>query len=172
MEIVFVRHAEPDYTLADEYKMNQVEKNFAPLTEAGRIAAANLQGHPAFEGAELIVASPYTRALQTASIINQSLKLDLEVEFNLREWLADKDGGYISIEERDRRWEEYRSKMPVVNPPYEASPQLLNRACEVLNRYREYNKVIVVCHFNVIEVIIGEMEEVLPFAGVATFHYQ
>ena len=33
MEIIFVRHAEPDYILADEYKMNQIEKNFAPLTK-------------------------------------------------------------------------------------------------------------------------------------------
>ena len=82
MEIIFVRHAEPDYILADEYKMNQIEKNVAPLTKEGRLAAKELQTHHEFLDADLIVSSPYTRALQTASIINQSLELDLEIEFN------------------------------------------------------------------------------------------
>ena len=171
MEIIFVRHAEPDYILADEYKMNQIEKNFAPLTKEGRLAAKELQTHHEFLDADLIVSSPYTRALHTASIINQSLELDLEIEFNLREWLADKEGGYISLKERDRRWEEYRSDEVVLNPPYESASELVERTRKVLNQYKDYKKVIVVCHFNVIEAIVGKMEEVLPFAGTISYQY-
>ena len=169
MEIILVRHAEPDYSLADECQMNQVEKNFAPLTQEGRKAACQLQFLEDFQNADLIISSPYTRALQTASIINQTLKLDLEVEFNLREWLADKSGGYITIAERDRRWDEYRSSEEVSNPPYETKPELIERSMGVLGKYKQYNKVIVVCHFNVIEAIVGEMDEVLPFAGIVHF---
>ncbi|EPH6366938.1 hypothetical protein [Vibrio cholerae] len=31
MDIVFVRHGVPDYSLSDERKMSQLEKDYAPL---------------------------------------------------------------------------------------------------------------------------------------------
>ncbi|MGI2961141.1 histidine phosphatase family protein, partial [Vibrio alginolyticus] len=31
MDIVFVRHGVPDFTLADERQMTQLEKDYAPL---------------------------------------------------------------------------------------------------------------------------------------------
>ena len=77
------------------YKMNQIEKNFALLKE-GRLSAKDLQTHHEFLDADLIVSSPYTRALHTASIINQSLELDLEIE-SLENGLQTKEGGYISL---------------------------------------------------------------------------
>ena len=47
-------------------------------------------------------------ALQTAEILNRHRDLPLFVEHDLREWRADKEGGYITLNERDRRWLEYR----------------------------------------------------------------
>ena len=41
------------------------------------------------QGAQLIVSSPYTRALQTASIISRAVDIPLQVEMELHEWLPD-----------------------------------------------------------------------------------
>lgn len=37
----------------------------------------------------MILSSPYTRALQTAAILSRELNIDLQVEFDLREWQPD-----------------------------------------------------------------------------------
>ncbi|TOK03265.1 histidine phosphatase family protein, partial [Vibrio parahaemolyticus] len=76
------------------------------------------------EKAEVIISSPYTRALQTAEIINRKLGLELFVEHDLREWRADLNGGYVDLQERDRRWLEYRASLKnnaePNNVPYES----------------------------------------------------
>ncbi|HFG1859864.1 histidine phosphatase family protein [Vibrio cholerae] len=159
MDIVFVRHGVPDYSLSDERKMSQLEKDYAPLNREYiddlKAIAQDIQ----LEKAEVIISSPYTRALQTAEIINRKLGLELFVEHDLREWRADLEGGYVDLEERDRRWCEYRAsfKNNVVpnNASYESWAELRNRAENVLSRYTHYSKVIVVSHFNVFESLAG-----------------
>ncbi len=163
MEIVFVRHGVPDYSLSDERKMSQLEKDYAPLDrnylEQLHAVAEELKA----ENAEIIIASPYTRALQTAEVINRMLGLDLFVEHDLREWRADLDGGYVDLNERDRRWAEYRAylkeNIEPENVPYESWAVLKSRAEQVLSRYQHYSKVIVVSHFNVFESLVGYQDE-------------
>lgn len=83
------------------------------------------------EGAEVIISSPYTRALQTAELINRNLSLDIFVEHDLREWRADLKGGYVELQERDRRWYEYRDSLrnnsEINNVPYESWVELKDR---------------------------------------------
>ena len=38
------------------------------------------------EGVEIIISSPYTRAMQSATIISKNRKLDIRVEIGLHEW--------------------------------------------------------------------------------------
>lgn len=163
MEIVFVRHGVPDYSLCDARKMSQLEKDYAPLDrnylEQLHAVAKELKQ----ENAEIIISSPYTRALQTAEIINRELGLELFVEHDLREWRADLSGGYVELQERDKRWEEHRTslKNEVVpqEVPYESWVTLKARAEEVLSQYSQYSKVIVVSHFNVFESLAGYQEQ-------------
>ncbi|WP_165312750.1 histidine phosphatase family protein [Vibrio ziniensis] len=159
MYIVFVRHGVPDYSLSDKRKMSQLEKDYAPLNrdhiDELKAVALEIQ----LEKAEVIISSPYTRALQTAEIINRTLGLELFVEHDLREWRADMDGGYVGLQERDRRWHEYRASLKnnavPKNVSYESWAALRNRAENVLSRYTHYSKVIVVSHFNVFESLAG-----------------
>ncbi|EGQ7975599.1 histidine phosphatase family protein [Vibrio parahaemolyticus] len=159
MDIVFVRHGEPDYSLADKRKMSQLEKDYAPLHREHIHQLHSVAKEIQAEGAEVIISSPYTRTLQTAEIINRNLCLDIFVEHDLREWRADLKGGYVELQERDRRWHEYRDSLrnnsELNNVPYESWVELKDRAVNVLSRYTNYSKIIVVSHFNVFESLAG-----------------
>lgn len=159
MDIVFVRHGVPDFTLADERQMTQLEKDYAPLCREHLPELQQKLNHAAFDDADIIISSPYTRTLQTAEILNRHRGLPLFVEHDLREWRADKEGGYITLNERDRRWHEYRELLKagisMTDSRYEHVEELKARAELVLERYRQYRKVVVVSHFNVFEALQG-----------------
>merc|ERR1712224_489287 len=59
--VVLVRHGEGEHNATRNYKLIDPH-----LTEKGIIQARSLSGHPLFNGVELIVVSPLTRAVQTA----------------------------------------------------------------------------------------------------------
>ncbi|MGR5130719.1 histidine phosphatase family protein [Vibrio alfacsensis] len=163
MEIVFVRHGVPDFTLADERQMTQLEKDYAPLCRDHLPVLQENLNQPVFDDADIIISSLYTRALQTAEILNRHRGLPLFVEHDLREWRADREGGYFTLKERDRRWHEYRESLkagiPMTDTRYEYIDELKLRAELVLERYRQYRKVVVVSHFNVFEAFQGFQEE-------------
>lgn len=173
MEIVFVRHGVPDYSLADERQMSQLEKDYSPLARAGIGDIETLSHDPVFAGATVIISSPYTRALQTAELLNRSYGLDLFVEHDLREWQADTAGGYITLKERDKRWLEYRHdlKQGLVSSStdYECVTSIATRALAILMGYREHKKVIVVSHFNVLESLLGYQEQGIECAEYKHF---
>lgn len=51
------------------------------------------------KNSEIIISSPYIRALQTAAIISKETKIPLTVEIDLREWQPDKIFQYGTAEE-------------------------------------------------------------------------
>ncbi|EPX4130949.1 histidine phosphatase family protein [Vibrio alginolyticus] len=131
-DIVFVGHGEPDYSLTDKRKMSQLEKDYAPLHREHIHPLHSVAKEIQAEGAELIISSLYTRALQTAELINRNLSLDIFVEHDLREWRADSKGGYVELQARERRWHEYRDSLrnnsEISNAPYESWVKLKDRA--------------------------------------------
>ncbi|CAE6926711.1 Histidine phosphatase superfamily (branch 1) [Vibrio sp. B1REV9] len=165
MEIVFVRHGVPDFSLADAREMTQLEKDYAPLSREHASTLKEQLMHPIFDDADIIVSSPYTRALQTAELINRHRGLELFVEHDLREWRADRHGGYIPLKERDQRWHEYRAllkaELPMTDERYEHVDELKARVEAVLTQFKQYKKVIVVSHFNVFEALQGFQHEAL-----------
>jgi broad specificity phosphatase PhoE len=174
MEIIFVRHGVPDYRLPDERNMSQLEKDYAPLDRKHIPEIIELSSREIFEGAEVVISSPYTRALQTAELLNRKLQLDLYVEHDLREWQADLSGGYIDLLERDRRWAEYRYHLKNALEPtsshYESFTHLKARALGVLQGYSEHKKVIVVSHFNVFESLLGYQDEGISCGEYKSFN--
>ncbi|WP_435234808.1 histidine phosphatase family protein [Psychromonas sp. PT13] len=165
MDIIFVRHGVPDYTLADSRKMTQLEKDYAPLNRDYindiHVTANQIkQLKP-----DVIISSPYTRALQTAELINRELQLELYVEHDLREWRADLTGGFLPLAERDNRWFAYRDALkegkPQTDTSYESTKVLKERVLKVLGKYKGYSKVVIVSHFNVLESLIGYQDKEL-----------
>ncbi len=91
----FLRHAEPDYScvVLDRNRFAGNRRDFAPLSEMGRRQAVEvarkLRGRT---GVELVLSSPYTRALETAATVASELRLPLRVVPELHDWLAVIDG--------------------------------------------------------------------------------
>ncbi len=94
-----VRHGEPDYTVVDKNKLNKPQYNSAPLTADGIWQAERVAEDLRLKNADLIVSSPYTRALQTAALMNNALQLPLRVEYDLHEWLFNLTSKVMTPEE-------------------------------------------------------------------------
>jgi len=117
-----------------------------------------------------MIASPYTRAMQTAGIINRRLGLPFFVEYDLREWdVASDFTEYVSEPEALRRYRELRDNNGI--PPagseglYETGEFVRARALAVLQRYRQYSKIIVVAHGTLARCVAGSFVN-MDFAGI------
>jgi broad specificity phosphatase PhoE len=174
MNVIFVRHGKPDYTIADERKLTYFEKNFCPLDRAEHPTVEAAAADTRLSGADLILSSPYTRALQTAEIINRKLRLPLFVEFDLHEWKVDVKGKFITVAEISKRYQEYKKAdghHPWWNKrPWENIELLKARVNSILSKYQHYAKLIVVCHGALIQSIIGKFDEV-PLCGIVEHKY-
>lgn len=85
-----IRHGEPDYSQLSEAGFWGFGRAFAPLSTLGIQQAELAANDERLKAANLIVSSPYTRALQTASIISRKTGLPISVEIDLHEWIPDK----------------------------------------------------------------------------------
>ena len=101
MKIYLVRHGKTDYSEKNTKIYQGFGVNLAPLSASGIAQIQKTAKDPRLKKARLIVSSPYTRALQTAAILSKELGLDIAVETDLHEWIADKR--YQSISEEDRK---------------------------------------------------------------------
>ena len=75
-----IRHGEPTYDHMLENGFWGFGRDFAPLTEKGKQQVEMTAKDIRLIDAEIIVSSPYTRALQTAQIISRETGIPVEVE--------------------------------------------------------------------------------------------
>ena len=85
MQVIFIRHGEPDLEQADRRGFIGMGRDMAPLTELGREQAKKAAQDPRLAGAQLIVSPPYTRALQTAAEVSRQTGLEIRVEVKAEE---------------------------------------------------------------------------------------
>ncbi len=83
--MILVRHAESEWNRL--YSRTRIDPGIPdpPLTDTGRRQAEALAGILAPAGVRRLVASPYRRALETASIVARALDLEIAVEPLVRE---------------------------------------------------------------------------------------
>jgi len=164
MKIIFIRHGEPDVTPIDERGWIGQGCNFAPLTEKGIQQAIEVSHHPVLDDCQLIVTSPYTRALQTAAIISKNTGLDIRVEIDLHEFIPDKTFRLKGTEENKLLHEEFlqcQGEYPIGETrKWETISEIIHRTKPVLNRYVDqgYEKILIVAHGGVIRRYIGKAE--------------
>jgi len=171
--IVFVRHSEPDYSFVKERKYIGHGLDLAPLTENGIKLAENVSLDNRLDNAEIIVSSPYTRALQTAAIISKNRQLNIKIEVDLHEWMPDLSFQYSSKEESIKA-SELCSQHKGICPDgseimFENLIDVFNRAKTALLRYREYKKVIVVTHVVVMRQFSSATK--IPFCGISEIDF-
>ena len=167
-KFIFVRHGEPDYTRVSELGFKGHGRDLAQLSDAGIEQAKKAAKEELLQGADVIVSSPYTRALQTAAIISKERNLEIEIVTDLHEWLPDLTFNYDHAEfvgKSAKALSENKGECPSdYFPPYETLYSVFNRVKAALKPYLSYDKVIVVCHGVVMRQF--EFHENLEYCGM------
>nr|WP_243633377.1 histidine phosphatase family protein [Paenibacillus xerothermodurans] len=168
-----MRHGEPNWAFKDERNLQGALRDFVPLTGFGvRQAEQVIYNHKHLENCDLILSSPYTRSLQTAAYIKRNIGLPLKVEFDLHEWTPDnfQAPGINEIQELMKDYTKHNGVYPPGESKlWESKESVLKRVINVLDRYLDKSKVIVVCHSMVITTLL-ELKLEVEFCGV--FEYE
>ncbi|MBX6367602.1 MAG: histidine phosphatase family protein [Rhodospirillales bacterium] len=159
--MILVRHGQSEFNV--HYGASRCDPGIrdAPLTELGRAQARAVAAALAAAPLDRIVASPYTRTLETAEIISATLRLPITVEPLVGERAAFScDIGsppsllaarwpHLSFEHLDDPWW----------PAHEESEESLALRCgrfrETIAGTADWHRVLVVTHWGVIRTLTG-----------------
>ena len=110
-----IRHGEPDYEAVGKLGFYGFGRSFAPLSERGLKQAEETAKDARLLDADLIICSPYTRALQTVEIISRKIDKEIVVEPELHEWIVDRTNSITSSDEVSmlgKEFQEYKGVYP------------------------------------------------------------
>lgn len=168
MKAVFIRHGEPNYENVGKWGKIGLGYELGPLSELGVEQANKRAKDPYLKDADLIVSSPYTRALHTAAIISKETNIPLVVEEEIHEWFSDVDFIYkhenvydvssdyfklkgIRTDDHEYNWERYET--------------IKKRVMKVVEKYKKYDKVLFVCH-GIVMTTITFFEDEIEHCGI------
>ncbi len=166
-KLVLIRHGEPDYSYVTERGFKGHGRDLGQLTAAGIEQAKIAAKDSRLDGAELIVASPYTRALQTAAIISKERNLDISIELSLHEWLPDLTFNYDSDEivmQAARECSACKGAYEADEKNWEKLSTVAERAFNSMKKYLDYNKIIVVTHGVLMRQF--QFHKHIPYCGI------
>jgi broad specificity phosphatase PhoE len=173
MNLFFVRHGETDYRQVEERGVKGWATSFAPLTAMGRLQIDTIARDYRLQEAQGILCSSYARALESAARLSRALNKPLYVEYDLHEWLPQKDS-LADLDPRllDQANEQLRRQLrgsaTVGDAPWESLDEVRERVVGVLRRYRQMQRLVVVTHAVVISALAGverlvEHAEIVPY---------
>ena len=169
-----VRHGEADYSGLLENGFFGFGRDFAPLSKTGIEQVEKTAKDQRLKSAQIIVTSPYTRALQTAAIISRETGLKICVEVDLHEWIADKTNQYKTSEEAFALAKEFYDNSGVYPKGqqlrWETLEEVRKRMQCVVEKYVGYEKVIIVGHSMAFETLTG-INEMQP-AEILEWEYK
>ena len=155
----FVRHGKSDYSLQNTKIYQNFGVNLSPLSQQGVFQIKETSKDNRLFDADIIITSPYTRAVQTAAILSKELGIDIAVETDLHEWIANKN--YI-YETDENAWVAYyayaanKGEYPQgTEKNWETAEMIRKRVFAVLEKYKHYKKVIVTAHGMLIQAVTG-----------------
>lgn len=156
----FIRHGEMDTTMAGRKFYKGFSHNMMTLSEKGIAQIHETAKDTRLTDIELIITSPFGRAIHSAAILSKDLGVEIRVESDLHEWLADNvTYEYLSDEEAEKNYRcltENNGCHPMGNMcVWESADQMKKRVMLVLERYRNYSSVIVVCHGTLMQYVLG-----------------
>jgi len=145
-----IRHGEADYSKVEEFNLYGFGRDFAPLTLNGIKQVEDTAKDPRLKSAEIIISSPYTRALQTAQIISKNTGIKVQVEIGLHEWIPDLTNQYNTSEEAFQLTREFNQYLGVYpenqKMKWECLSDMRARMKKIADKYTDYNNVIIVSH--------------------------
>ena len=160
-----VRHGQPDWDWAEAMRFYGPCSAYMPLTPLGVEQIEHTACDSQLRGASFILASPYTRTMQSAQILSRRLGLPVTVEWELHEWLYDRDmrgdlptpGERFGREDMTRCFYRYMEHDELTGEDNcETYAVIAERVLGCLRRYDGHaEKIIVVCHEGVIRSVTG-----------------
>jgi broad specificity phosphatase PhoE len=154
LQVLFVRHGETDYDVVASRGVRGWATSFAPLSHLGRLQIDVIARDYRLREADAILCSSYARALESGALLSRALNKPLFVEYDLHEWLPQKD----SLGEIDAALLR-RARSDLARPgddaPWERLDEVRDRVLRVLERYRDHPRVVVVTHAVVIQSVVG-----------------
>lgn len=160
MNLLFVRHGETDYRQVQERGVRGWATSFAPLSSTGRLQIDTISRDYRLQEAQAILCSSYARALESAALLSRSLNKPLYVEYDLHEWLPQKDPladlhpDLLQMANHRLR-SELNGSPAGSDSPWETLDEVRTRVVGVLKRYQHLGSVIVVTHAVVISALVG-----------------
>lgn len=159
----FVRHGKTDYSQKNTKIYQGWGTQLAPLSEKGIAQIEKAALDERLRGADVILTSPYTRAVQTAAILSRVTGARIVVETDLHEWLGNKAYIYDDDETAENSYREY-GETDGVYPDGEArrwedAKAIRARVLTVLEKYRRYDKVIIASHGMLMRAVTGKPDD-------------
>lgn len=156
----FVRHGQMDTSMAGKKFYKGFATNMLTLSEKGIAQIHETAKDARLQGAELIITSAFGRTMHSAAILSKDLNIEMRVETDLHEWLADGVSYEFlpdeAAEASYRSLTENRGHHPEgVQCLWESAEQMKKRVRKVLDRYKDYRAVIVVCHGTLMQYVLG-----------------
>lgn len=103
MKVYFVRHGQTNWQALEERGVRGWARSFAPLTPIGRVQIDVVAADYRLQEAEAILCSSYARALESAAVMSRKLNKPMYVEYDLHEWLPQRNPLVDMDEETSRR---------------------------------------------------------------------
>lgn len=167
MKLLMIRHGEPRYDNVSELDLVSY---LGELTPIGVEQAEAVAEDERLKGADIIIASPFTRALQTAAIISRKTQIPLIVEPAFHEIVLDiAHERTLDIEYTRASYKEFvrkqgkRDKNTIYR--WESLDHIVERAYSAMKKYLCYDKVIVVAHAALIRAF-GHQHQKFSFCEI------
>lgn len=162
LKIYLIRHGEPDYTDVTNQHYVGYGRDLGGLTPAGVKMAQQCAQRPELQQVQLILTSPFTRAMATTIEIARQVAVPVTVELDLHEWQPDRTGTLIENNRQVARAYTQYKRTPHSRPadfpyPYETADEVQARVNAVFARYAaHYDYIACVTHGEVMTQLTGQ----------------
>lgn len=159
-----MRHGEPTYADTERLGLIGQGAELGQLTAEGIAQAEAAAKDARLSAVDLIVASPYPRALHTAAIVSRRIDRPIEVAAGIFEWLP--DVGYADAAKDDlaAAWLEYKRnggehRAGDIYKNWETHTQMRRRVIPWLAPYlrrEDIGTLLIVCHGGVMRALLDQ----------------
>ncbi|MBE6754808.1 MAG: GNAT family N-acetyltransferase [Ruminococcaceae bacterium] len=147
-EIYLMRHAQPDWSVHDEYSR--------PLTERGRADRDRAYAYLEDKGIEVVVSSPYLRAMDTVAPFAAARGIKVEKSIDMRERRV--DSLWLTEEEMNRfiraQWDDHEHRLTDGESLREAQERCIAALKDILHRHAN-KKVLIGGHGTAFSTILN-----------------
>ncbi|MGH0427698.1 histidine phosphatase family protein [Bacillus hominis] len=158
--IYFVRHAHSTYTK---------EERERPLSEKGWLDAQNITSLLKGEKVDVVISSPYERAIQTVEGIANANKLSIQLEEDLRERLLSKGPVQDFNDAIQKVWEDWTFAYEGGESSNVAQRRAVLCMQNIFKKYKGKN-IVIGTHGNIMVLIMNYFDSKYDFQFWKTLH--